>query len=94
MSAEYGTCKFNKGVECLINSNLTCAACGWNPEVALQRKRKETGKIQLCLHCGGVATSHLKDGLYYVQCGKCGISTMGFKKKNMAIFAWNRRASV
>lgn len=32
------SCKFNTGVECY--KPITCANCGWNPEVAAARIRK------------------------------------------------------
>lgn len=40
MEKKYATpsCRFNVGVECV--KAITCANCGWNPEVAAARIRK------------------------------------------------------
>lgn len=46
-----------------------------------------------CPFCGGPASIHEPNGLYYVGCAKCGISTDGWTKSAAAQKAWNKRTA-
>ena len=72
-------------------------ACVGNALCLLEWLEKEVGEELLpCPFCGGEASVAVSLGdqgepiTYRVKC-ECGISTDYFKKKNMAIIAWNRR---